>query len=386
MPIVRKGDDLIEIITEFMLLAAENEPFQFKDRDVVGVTESFFARSQGNIVTIDDVARDVAAKIPEGDIAVAFPILSRNRFMPLLHGIVKGVPAPRKIRIYSSYPTDEVGNHIIDRASFYEMETRLVDECFDEAAWEKTFGRYKHTFTGVDYVELYRSPDPDRIEFWFTNNPLEILKRDRNIIIASIHARTLHREVLRKGGAAWLCDLTEICNAPLREDGGYNPEYGLLGSNFSSDSSLKLFPRDCKAFVNRLQEALFHKTGKKMQVLIYGDGAFKDPVCGIWELADPVVSPGYTDGVDDTPFKIKLKLVADSAGNATAGEARQVVEQAIEAKRGAEHAKDFKLSLGTTPRRYSDLVGSLCDLVSGSGDKGTPVVHISGYFDSYIDE
>ncbi|MCL2009766.1 MAG: coenzyme F420-0:L-glutamate ligase [Synergistaceae bacterium] len=386
MPIVRKGDNLIEIITEYLLFAAESEPFHFKDRDVVGVTESFFARSQGNIVSIDEVAEDVARKVPKGDIAVAFPILSRNRFLPMLNGIVKGIPAPGKIRIYTSYPSDEVGNRIIDPASFYERKSKLASECFDESTWEKTFGRYKHAFTGVDYVELYRGPDPDRIEVWFTNNPLDILKRDRNVLIASIHARAMHRDILSKGGANWLCDLTEICNAPIHEGSGYNPDYGLLGSNYSSDSTLKLFPRDCKAFVNELQAALLRKTGKNMQVLIYGDGAFKDPVCGIWELADPVVSPGYTDGLEGTPSEIKLKLVADSAGNATASEARRAVAQAIEAKRGSAHAIDAKLSLGTTPRRYPDLLGSLCDLASGSGDKGTPVIHISGYFDSYIDE
>jgi len=386
MPIVRKGDDLTEIIAEFLLLAAENEPFQFKDRDIVGVTESFFARSQGNIVTLDDVASDVARKIPEGDIAIAFPILSRNRFMPILRGIVKGVPAPRKIRIYTSYPSDEVGNHIIHPVSFYELKAGFTSECFDEPTWEKTFGRYKHTFTGVDYVELYRSLAPDRIEVWFTNNPLDILKRDRSVIIASIHARGLHRAVLSKGGADWLCDLTDICSSPVRDGSGYNPDYGLLGSNYSSDSSLKLFPRDCKTFVNNLQAALLRKTGKNMQVLVYGDGAFKDPVCGIWELADPVVSPGYTDGLEGTPSEIKLKLVADSAGNISADEARQAVSQAIKANRDSEPAKNAQLSLGTTPRRYPDLIGSLCDLVSGSGDKGTPVIHISGYFDSYIDE
>ena len=386
MPIIRKGDDLIEIITEHLILAAENEPFKFKDNDIIGVTESFLARSQGNIVSVDDVAEDVARKIPDGDIAIAFPILSRNRFMPILRGIVKSVPAPRKIRIYTSYPSDEVGNQIIDPAYFYEQKSALASGCFDESAWEKIFGRHKHAFTGVDYVELYRSLAPDRIEFWFTNDPLEVLKRDRNIIVASIHVRAIHREILRKGGAEWLCDLADICNTPLREGAGYNPEYGLLGSNYSSDSSLKLFPRDCKAFVKDLQAALLRKTGKNMHVLVYGDGAFKDPVCGIWELADPVVSPGYTDGLEGTPNEVKLKLVADSTGNATAGEARQAVSQAIEAKRGAAHTKDYKFSLGTTPRRYTDLIGSLCDLVSGSGDKGTPVVHISGYFDSYIDD
>ena len=386
MPIVRKGDNLLVIITEYLLLAAESESFRFKDSDIVGVTESFFARSQGNIVSIDDVAEDVASKIPEGDIAIAFPILSRNRFLPMLRGIVKGVPAPGKIRIYLSYPSDEVGNNIIDPVSFYERKSGVASECFDESTWENTFGRYSHTFTGVDYAELYRGIDPSRIEIWFTNNPLDILKRDSNVIIASIHARAMHREILNKGGANWLCDLTEICNAPLREGSGYNPDYGLLGSNYSSDSNLKLFPRDCKTFVNSLQEELLIRTGKKMHVLVYGDGAFKDPVCGIWELADPVVSPGYTDGLEGTPFEVKLKLVADSTENATASEARQAVAQAIEAKRETAPVKDFKLSLGTTPRRYFDLIGSLCDLVSGSGDKGTPVVHISGYFDSYIDE
>lgn len=382
MPIVRKGDDLIKIISENLINAAQNTPFEFRDRDIIGVTESFVARSQANFATIDQIAEDVASKAPKGDLAVAFPIMSRNRFLLLLKGITKGVSG--KVRVYLSYPSDEVGNIIIDAENYLENKHKLSGECFDEGEWERVFGRYTHKFTGIDYVKMYRELDPAKIEVMFANNPLDILKHDKNILISSIHVRGIQKRMLQKAGANWVATLDEICNVP-RGDCGYNPEYGLLGSNHSSDDKVKLFPRDCPEFAVKLQAELKKLTGKHIEVLVYGDGAFKDPVCGIWELADPVVSPGYTDGLNGTPSEVKLKLVADNA-DGDEKTARESVKKAINEKHRCGGAIDRKLALGTTPRRYPDLIGSLCDLTSGSGDKGTPVIHISGYFDTYIDD
>ena len=381
MPIVRKGDDLISIISDNLIEAAKATPFDFRDRDIVGVTESFLARSQSNFVTLDQIAEDISTLAPKGDIALAFPILSRNRFLLLLKGIVKGISG--KVRVFLSYPADEVGNQIIDPINYLENKHKLSGECFNEEEWESVFGRYLHTFTGVDYVKQYREIDASKIEIWFTNNPLDVLKHDGNIILANIHARSVQKNMLLKAGASWVLTLDEICNKP-QEDRGYNEEYGLLGSNHSADDAVKLFPRDCNKFVNALHDELFKKTGKNIEVLVYGDGAFKDPVCGIWELADPVVSPGFTEGLDGTPHEIKLKLVADNAAG-DAARAGEIVKQAIANKHDEENI-DRKLALGTTPRRYPDLIGSLCDLTSGSGDKGTPVIHISGYFDTYLDQ
>ena len=381
MPIVRKGDDLIRIITDNLIEAAKATPFDFRNGDIVGVTESFLARSQSNFVSTDQIAEDISTLVPKGDIALAFPILSRNRFLLLLNGIVKGISG--KVRVYLSYPGDEVGNLIIDPTNYLENKHKLSGECFDEEEWENVFGRYIHTFTGVDYVKQYRELDASKIKIWFTNSPFDILKHDVNIIIASIHMRSVQKIMLLKAGASWVLTLDEICNKP-REDRGYNEEYGLLGSNHSGNDTVKLFPRDCNKFVYALHDELFRVTGKNIEVLVYGDGAFKDPVCGIWELADPVVSPGFTEGLNGTPHEIKLKLVADNA-EGDALHAGEIVKQAIADKHEGENI-DRELALGTTPRRYPDLVGSLCDLTSGSGDKGTPVVHISGYFDNYIDQ
>jgi hypothetical protein len=298
----------------------------------------------------------------------------------LLEGIVKGISG--KVRVYLSYPGDEVGNLIIDPINYLENKHKLSGECFNEEEWESVFGRYLHTFTGIDYVKLYREVNSSKIEIWFANNPIDILRHDVNIILASIHVRSIQKNMLLKSGASWVLTLDEVCNQP-REGEGYNEEYGLLGSNHSGDNAVKLFPRDCKTFVNALHDELFKLTGKNIEVLVYGDGAFKDPVCGIWELADPVVSPGYTAGLSGTPHEVKLKLIADNA-TGDAYSAGEIVKQTIAGKNDEVNI-DQKLALGTTPRRYHDLVGSLCDLTSGSGDKGTPVVHISGYFDTYID-
>ncbi|MCL2767365.1 MAG: coenzyme F420-0:L-glutamate ligase [Synergistaceae bacterium] len=381
MPIVRKGDDLVRIVSDNLIEAAKVTPFDFHDRDIVGVTESFLARSQANFVSLDNIAEDISTLAPRGDIAIAFPILSRNRFLLLLKGIVKGISG--KVRTYLSYPGDEVGNLIIDPINYLENKHKLSSECFNEEEWEKVFGRYIHIFTGIDYVKLYQEVDPARIEIWFVNNPADILQFDKNIILASIHARFVQKEMLLKSGASWVLTLDEVCRSP-REDAGYNEEFGLLGSNLSDNDAVKLFPRDSKIFVNKLHDELFRLTGKNIEVLVYGDGAFKDPACGIWELADPVVSPGYTEGLNGTPSEVKLKLIADGT-KGDAGSASEIVKKTI-ADKHKEKNIDNKLALGTTPRRYHDLIGSLCDLTSGSGDKGTPVVHISGYFDTYIDD
>lgn len=383
MPVIKKGDDLVKLVSHYLLEASKSDyaPFALRDRDVVGVTESLLAKSQGNFVTLDEIADDVAGKVPAGDVAVAFPILSRNRFLLILEGLVKGIRG--KVHIFLSCPADEVGNNLVDPLEYIKKSAGLP-VCFDEKKYKEVFGRYLHPFTGVDYVELYKSLAPDKIEIHFTNNPLSILDYTKNIIMANIHNRHLYAGLLRDRGASVLT-LDQICNTPCA-GGGYNPDFGLLGSNYSTAGAVKLFPRDSHAFARALQKEIKALSGRDVQTLVYGDGAFKDPACGIWELADPVVSPGYTDGLEGTPSEIKFKMVADNAE----GDAGEAVRKAIMAKPAATKKEsglsEDKNALGTTPRRYSDLLGSLCDLASGSGDKGTPVIHISGYFDSFIDD
>ncbi len=385
LPVVKKGDDLVDLAATYLMEASRSSrsPFPLRDRDVVGVTESLLARAQGNVVSLEDIARDVRNKMPEGDVAVAFPILSRNRFFLLLSGLIGGIRG--RVHLFLSYPADEVGNHLMDPVDFIKKSGWLSGECFGEKEYREVFDRYPHPFTGVDYVELYKSLDPDRIDIHFTNNPLSIPKITPRVILANIHNRSLYGTLLREAGATVLA-LDRICSAPLSEGGGYNPDFGLLGSNYSREGVVKLFPRDAKTFAAALQAEIEKRSGKKVEVLVYGDGAFKDPACGIWELADPVVSPGYTKGLEGTPTEIKFKMVADNAS----GDADDAVRKAILSKPSATGRetglKEEKNALGTTPRRYSDLLGSLCDLVSGSGDRGTPVIHISGYFDSYIDD
>ena len=380
LPVITPGSDLIEIVASELIKASQcsRDPFVLRDGDIVGVTESLLARSQKNFVTIEEVAEDTGRLLPEGDVALIFPILSRNRFGLILKGILGGVRG--KVHILLSYPADEVGNLLVEPGNFLSNSAKLSGETFGEKEYEEVFGRYIHPFTGVDYVKYYKEMDPDRVEIHFGNNPLDGLKFAPIMLVASIHGRTVHREVLERAGAK-VFSIDQICAAPLREGMGYNPNFGLLGSNYSHDGSLKLFPRGSEAFARDLQKELFHRTGKKVEVLVYGDGAFKDPMCGIWELADPVVSPGYTEGLEGMPKEIKLKYVADNAGEISAEEA---VREAIMKK--ADMDSFNHCTLGTTPRRLTDLVGSLCDLTSGSGDKGTPVVHVSGYFDSYLDE
>lgn len=379
LPVLKEGDDIVNIVVGSVIeaSASEYEPFALRDGDIVGVTESLLARAQGNYVTLDDIAEDVRAKMPSGDIAVLFPIMSRNRFYPLLKGIVRG--ASGRVHVIFSYPDDEVGNQLIDPLEYCEKGLSLPGESFDEDAFYARFSRYRHPFTDVDYVKLYKDIAPERLSAYFSNDPQSALAFADNVIVASIHSRTLYKETLRASGAAVL-GLDDICSAPLRDGMGYNECYGLLGSNYTSEERIKLFPREADKFVIRVQEAFKLATSRDMEILVYGDGAFKDPVCGIWELADPVVCPAYTKGLAGTPSEIKFKYVADNAG----GDSTQAVIEAIQAKGGngiSEHS-----SLGTTPRQIADLVGSLCDLTSGSGDKGTPVVHVSGYFSSYVDE
>ncbi len=380
LPVVVEGDDVVTIVTENILEASKSayEPFEIRDHDVVGVTESLLARAQGNYVSTEDIARDVRARFPQGDIAVLFPIMSRNRFFPLLRGIMAGASA--RVHVVFSYPNDEVGNQLITPQTYYERIGSLKELSFDEKTFYAHFGAFAHPFTGVNYVELYKEIAPDRVVCHFSNDPLYARAFAENVIVASIHVRDLHKDILKKSGAN-VMGLDEICARPTRDGMGYNPDYGLLGSNYTSDEKIKLFPRDAEAFAHTVQRRLKERTGKDLEVLVYGDGAFKDPVCGIWELADPVVSPGYTGGLSGTPKEIKFKYVADSTQET---DKTKAVIDAIRNKN--VNALSEKASLGTTPRRLTDLIGSLCDLTSGSGDKGTPVVYISGYFDSYIDE
>ncbi len=381
LPVLTKGsDDLVKIVCDELQRASKSsrDPFEFRDGDVVGVTESLLARSQGNYVDLDDITEDVKRLVPEGDVVLAFPLLSRNRFGQILVALARGVRG--KLHILLSYPADEVGNRLIDPQNFYQNGEKIRGDLFSEREYDEVFGRYRHPFTGVDYVSYYKDIDPSRIEIHFANNPLSALHFSKTIIVASIHARSLHREILERAGAK-VFTLDQFCATPRADGKGYNEEYGLLGSNFSCENSLKLFPRESVSFARALSVELYARTGRRIEALVYGDGAFKDPAAGIWELADPVVSPGFTEGLEGLPKEIKFKYVADNAGDKPPDEA---VREAIRNK--DEMDLSSKTALGTTPRRLTDLLGSLCDLISGSGDKGTPVVYISGYFDSYLDD
>ena len=367
-PIVRKGDKLEDIVTQCVLDCAENENFSFNDRDVIGVTESLVARAQGNFVSLDTVAKDVNNKFGD-EVGVVFPMLSRNRFSLILKGIARGV---KKCYVQLNYPNDEVGNPIANLDKMYEKGINPYSDEFTEEEYRKIFSAEDRTnpFTGVDILEYYKSL-ADNIEIVFANNPASILKYTKNVLVADIHSRFRTKEIIKKAGAEKIYSLDEIVNKSI-DGSGYNEKYGLLGSNYSTDEVLKLFPRDGQIFVNSIQKKLLEKTGKKIEVLIYGDGAFKDPAAGIWELADPVVSPAYTDGLTGVPNELKLKFLADSSNLSD--------EQLIEKIRVKNISQ--KESLGTTPRKITDLLGSLCDLTSGSGDKGTPIVLIQGYFDN----
>lgn len=381
MPIFKEGDDLVSLIRDGLITAAEKEGFQLQDRDVLGVTEAVVARTQGNYATVRQIAEDVKQKLGGDDMGIIFPILSRNRFAIMLRALSMSC---RKLYVQLSYPSDEVGNHLISEDAVDEKKVNPYTDSFDEKSFRDTFGfNTVHPFTGVDYIEYYKSLG-DNIEIIFSNDPCYILKYTKNVINCDIHTRKRTKRILQAGGADRVFSLDDIMTASVNGS-GYNEKYGLLGANKATEERVKLFPRDCQAFVDRLQHAILDATGKKLEVMIYGDGGFKDPVGGIWELADPVVSPAFTEGLRGTPNELKMKYFADNDLKELSGQAL------ADAMREKIRAKDSNLvgnmtSQGTTPRQLTDLLGSLCDLTSGSGDRGTPVVLIQNYFTNYATE
>ena len=380
-PIIRQGDDIVEIVTSCILEASEDAGFAFHDRDIVAMTEAVVARAQGNYASVDNIAKDVRTKLGGGTVGVIFPILSRNRFAICLRGIAKGAD---KIVLMLSYPSDEVGNHLVSIDMLDEKGVDPYRDVLSLAQYRELFGYEKHTFTGVDYVEYYeqliRECGAD-CEIIFANNPKAILDYTKTVLCCDIHTRARTKRILKAAGAEIALGLDDILTESV-DGSGYNEHYGLLGSNKATEDQVKLFPRDCQVVVDAIQKKLYDATGKVMEVMVYGDGAFKDPVGKIWELADPVVAPAYTKGLEGTPNELKLKYLADNEFSALSGdELKEAIKQKI-------HEKDGNLvgqmaSEGTTPRRLTDLIGSLCDLTSGSGDKGTPIVFIQGYFDNY---
>ncbi len=383
-PIIRQGDDIVEIVTTSLLEAAKEENITFHDRDVVAMTEAIVARAQGNYCSVDDIANDVKAKFGGETVGVIFPILSRNRFAICLRGIAKGA---KKIVLMLSYPSDEVGNHLI---SYDMLDKQGVDpfkDVLDLETYRKLFGYVKHTFTGIDYVEYYQQLIEGcgaECEIIFANNPKAILNYTKNVLTCDIHTRARTKRILKANGGEIVLGLDEIMNAPVNGS-GCNESYGLLGSNKATEDTIKLFPRNCQPVVDAIQAKLKEATGKTIEVMVYGDGAFKDPVGKIWELADPVVAPAYTSGLEGTPNELKLKYLADNEfANLSGDELKQAIKNKITEK--DDNLVGKMASEGTTPRRLTDLIGSLCDLTSGSGDKGTPIVFIQGYFDNYTAE
>ena len=383
-PIIREGDDLRQIVPDCLLEAARQEGFAFHDRDVVAMTEAIVARAQGNYATVEDIASDVRQKLGGETVGVIFPILSRNRFAICLRGIARGA---KKVVLMLSYPSDEVGNHLIDWDSLDEKGVDPYRDVLSLEQYRALFGYRKHRFTGVDYVDYYAElirESGAEVEVVFANDPRSILDYTKNVIHCDIHTRKRTGRLLRAAGGERIFGLDEIMTAPVNGS-GYNERYGLLGSNKATEDKVKLFPRDCQSLVEDIQAELLEQTGKRIEVMVYGDGAFKDPIGKIWELADPVVSPAYTKGLEGTPNELKLKYLADNDFAALSGdELRQAIEAEIRRKDGDLVGQ--MVSEGTTPRRLTDLIGSLCDLTSGSGDKGTPIVFIQGYFDNYTAE
>ena len=383
-PVIREGDDLVQIVTQSILECAEEQGIAFQDRDIVAVTEAVVARAQGNYATTDEIAQDCREKFGTDEIAITFPIMSRNRIAICLKGIAK---AFKKVYILMSYPSDEVGNHLFEEDLLDEKGVNPWSDVLDEKQYRDLFGYEKHPFTGVDYVEyfggLFRSEGCEPV-FIFGNDVRAVLRHTKNVLCCDIHTRERSRRRLLAAGAEKVLTLADIMNAPV-DGSGYNEQYGLYGSNKATEDTVKLFPRDCNEFVKNLQESLAEATGVKMNCMIYGDGAFKDPVGKIWELADPVVSPAYTERLEGTPNELKLKYLADNDFKDLKGEElTRAMKEKIEAKDGS--LKGSMASQGTTPRRLTDLIGSLCDLTSGSGDKGTPIVFIQGYFDTFAEQ
>ena len=383
-PIIREGDDLKQIVVDSVLEAARQEGFAFHDRDIVAMTEAIVARAQGNYATVEQIARDVRQKLGGGTVGVIFPILSRNRFAICLRGIAKGA---KKVVLMLSYPADEVGNHLVDWDALDKAGVDPYKDVLSLMEYRRLFGVRPHRFTGVDYVDYYSRlirESGAEVEVVFANDAREILKYTKDVIHCDIHTRARTGRILRSAGGQRIFGLDEIMTSPV-DGSGWNERYGLLGSNKATEDKVKLFPRDCQALVEAIQADLIQRTGKRIEVMVYGDGAFKDPIGKIWELADPVVSPAYTKGLEGTPNELKLKYLADNDFAALSGdELRQAIEAEIRRKDGDLVGQ--MVSEGTTPRRLTDLIGSLCDLTSGSGDKGTPVVFIQGYFDNYTAE
>ncbi|WP_172370298.1 coenzyme F420-0:L-glutamate ligase [Sporosarcina jiandibaonis] len=380
-PIINEGDNIEEIVVESVLKAAEIEKLTFKDKDIVSITESIVARAQGNYATIDHIATDIKAKFEEDTIGVIFPILSRNRFGNCLRGIAKGA---KKIVLMLSYPSDEVGNHLVDLDMLDEKGINPWTDVLTEKEFRDLFGSCKHAFTGIDYVEYYKSLAAEfgtECEVIFSNKPETILEYTKSVLACDVHSRIRTKKILKANGGEKIYSLDDILTESI-DGSGYNSEYGLLGSNTATHDGMKLFPRDCQPVVDNIQKMLKDKTGKTIEVMVYGDGAFKDPIGKIWELADPVVSPAYTAGLDGTPNEVKLKYLADNNFAELRGdELKQAISEFIDTKNDDLHGSNE--SLGTTPRKLTDLIGSLADLTSGSGDKGTPIVFIQGYFDDF---
>ncbi len=381
-PIIKEGDNLVDIVVSSLLSSKKDAGYELKDRDVVGITESIVARAQGNYISIDDIAQDIENNYPKGKaLGIVFPILSRNRFSMILKGIAQ---SDRKLFLQLSYPRDEVGNSLMDLKKMEDKGIDLYNDTLSEKEYLELFGDYKHPFTGINYVKYYQElVENNQLEIILSNNPQTILEYTDQVLVADIHTRGETKNTLKNSGAKKVLGLDDLCT----EDNGkgYNPEYGLLGSNKASETELKLFPRNGEKFVNEVQNKLKVKTGKNIEVMIYGDGAFKDPVGKIWELADPVVSPAYTSGLKGTPNEVKLKYLADNEFKDLEG------DQLLNAMKEEIKNKDNDLigkgkAQGTTPRQITDLLGSLCDLVSGSGDKGTPIILIQGYFDNLSTE
>jgi len=379
-PIIREGDDLVEIVVNSVLEAAESEGYQMRDRDVVAMTESIVARAQGNYASVDAIAADVRTKLGGETVGVIFPILSRNRFAICLRGIARGC---KKVVLMLSYPSDEVGNELVSLDKLDEAKVNPFSDVLTLERYRQLFGENLHPFTLVDYVDYYSNlvrEEGAEVEVIFANDCRVILDYTKNVLTCDIHTRARSKRLLWGAGAERVCGLDDILNASV-DGSGYNEKYGLLGSNKSTEGMVKLFPRDCTGLVKDIQAKFLEKTGKTIEVMVYGDGAFKDPVGKIWELADPVVSPAYTSGLEGTPNELKLKYLADNDYADLSGEAlKEAIEKAIRAKGDLAGSM---ASQGTTPRRLTDLIGSLCDLTSGSGDKGTPIIHIQGYFDNY---
>ena len=384
-PIIREGDDLVEIVTGSIAEAMKEDGLKPRDRDIVAMTEAIVARAQGNYATVDNIADDVRAKLGGETIGVIFPILSRNRFAICLRGIAKGA---KKIVLMLSYPSDEVGNHLLDLDLLDEKGVNPYSDVLTLERYRELFGYIKHPFTGVDYIEYYSNLIREmgaEVEVIFANDPRAILKYTKNVLACDIHTRARTKRLLRAAGAERVFGLDEILNAPVNGS-GCNEKYGLLGSNKSTEDKVKLFPRDCQDLVEKIQAKLLEITGKHIEVMVYGDGAFRDPVGKIWELADPVVSPAYTAGLEGTPNELKLKYLADNDFADLSGEAlRDAIKGKIQQKDGSSLVGNMAAQ-GTTPRRLTDLIGSLCDLTSGSGDKGTPIIYIQGYFDNYTND